>query len=76
MNETTFYHKFNVNETVYYQHDFGVNKGSIIRILLNKELSLSEGRTYNYISYDIIEGSSVNRVLEHRVFATPEEAFK
>jgi len=76
MNETTFYHKFNVNETVYYQHDFGVNTGLIIRILLNKELSLSDGRTYNYISYDILKNSSVNKVPEHKVFATPEEAFK
>lgn len=76
MNTTVFDHKFNLNDTVYYKTDHGVNKGLIIRILLNKELSLSDGKSYNYINYDIIRENIVSKVAERNVFATPYEAFK
>jgi len=74
--QTTFEHKFKLNETVYFKTDHGVNEGLVITLYLTKELSINTGLDYNYLSYGILKNSHQHTVASHNVFATPQEAFK
>jgi hypothetical protein len=76
MNTSLFDHKFELNETVYFKTPQGVNKGLVVEIYFQKNLSINNGQNYKYLSYGILKNTQEYKVLEHNVFATTEEAFK